>query len=228
MLKTTSTAILMAIAILSLPSAAHSQPKESHGIGVNGSIGTLGIGVNLNKSITSQLGARLGVNFGSIGANQSNSGVDYNANLDLGSAQLLADFYPFGGGLRLTGGLMYQNNRLSVTSKPTNGNSYTINNTQYSAADVGALKGEFQYGNSIAPYVGIGFGQAKQEGFGFNADLGVLFTGAPKVNLNATNPVFNNNPTTRSAIDAQIRQTENDLKGFTVYPVLSVGISYGF
>jgi hypothetical protein len=149
--KTTSTIILMAIAILSLPSVAHSQPKESHGIGVNGSIGTLGIGVNLNKSITSQLGARLGVNFGSVGANQSNSGVDYNANLDLGSAQLLADFYPFGGGLRLTGGLMYQNNRLSVTSKPTNSNSYTINNTQYSAADVGALKGEFQYGNSIAP-----------------------------------------------------------------------------
>jgi hypothetical protein len=48
------------------------------------------------------------------------------------------------------------------------------------------------------------------------------------VTLNASNPTFNNDPTTRAQIDAQVRQTENDLKGFNVYPVLSIGLSYGF
>jgi hypothetical protein len=58
--------------------------------------------------------------------------------------------------------------------------------------------------------------------------LGVMFTGSPKVSLNASNPAFNNNPITRAQLDNQARQTENDLKGFNVYPVLSIGLSYGF
>jgi hypothetical protein len=226
MFKIAPSIVCAAIALLALQAPTRAQMS---GTAVNASISTLGVGVNLNQNITSQFGARLGVNFGSIGANRSESGIDYNATLDLSSVQLLGDFYPFGGsGFRVTGGLAYQNNRLSVNSQPPAGNTYTINNIQYSATDVGALRGEFQYANSIAPYLGIGFGQAKPEGLGFTADVGLLFTGGPKVNLNATNPLFNSNPTTRAQIDAQARQTENDLRGFNVYPVLSVGVSYGF
>ncbi len=202
--------------------------RKPLGLGVTARVGTLGVGLDVAKSFTSQIDGRLGFNFGSIGTNRTDSGISYDSTLNLSSVQLFGDFYPFGSGFRVTGGLLSQNNRFSVTSTPSAAGTYTIDNTQFSASDVGNLTGEFKYANSIAPYLGIGFGKPANEGLGFNADLGVMFTGAPKVSLNASNPTFNNDPTTRAQLDAQVRQTENDLKGFNVYPVLSIGLSYGF
>ena len=202
--------------------------KQPLSLGVSTGIGTLGIGVNVAKSLTPQLNGRLGFNFGKLDASRTDSGISYDSQLNLSSVQLFGDYYPFSSsGFRVTGGLVAQNNTFSVTSKPSNGN-YTIDNTQYSASAVGSLTGEYKYANSIAPYIGIGIGKSTSDGFGFNADLGVMFTGAPKVSLNASNPTFNNNPITRTQLDNQVRQTESDLKGFNVYPVISVGLSYGF
>jgi hypothetical protein len=207
---------------------APTNQKQPLGLGVSTGIGTLGIGVNVAKSLTPQLNGRLGFNFGKLDASRNDSGISYDSQLNLSSVQLFGDYYPFrSSGFRVTGGLVAQNNTFSVTSKPSNGN-YTIDNTQYSASAVGSLTGEYKYANSIAPYVGIGIGKSTSDGFGFNADLGVMFTGAPKVSLNASNPTFNNNPITRTQLDNQVRQTESDLKGFNVYPVISVGLSYGF
>ncbi len=214
---------------LAVQSGANPAQKQPLGVGVSTRIGTLGIGVDVAKSVTPQVNGRLGFNFGNIGTNRADSGINYDAQLNLSSVQLVGDYYPFNSsGFRFTGGLVAQNNKFSVTSKPTSNGSYTIDNTQYQASDVGNLTGEYKYSNSIAPYVGIGIGKSTTDGFGFNADLGVMFTGSPKVTLNASNPTFNNNPVTRTQIDNQARQTENDLKGFNLYPVLSIGLSYGF
>jgi hypothetical protein len=202
--------------------------KQPLGLGVNPQIGTLGIGVSVAKSLSPQVNGRLGFNFGNLGASRTDSGISYDSQLNLSSVQLFGDYYPFSSsGFRVTGGLVAQNNTFSVTSKPSNG-SYTIDNTQYPASAVGSLTGEYKYANSIAPYVGIGIGKSTNDGFGFNADLGVMFTGAPKVSLNASNPIFNNSAVTRNQLDNQVRRTESDLKGFNVYPVISVGLSYGF
>lgn len=206
-----------------------SNQRQPLGLGVTTRIGTLGIGVDVAKSVTPQVSGRLGFNFGKLDVNRTDSGINYDSQLNLSSVQLFGDYYPFtSSGFRVTGGLVAQNNKFSVTSKPSGNGTYTIDNTVYPTSAVGSLTGEYQYGNSIAPYVGIGIGKSTNDGFGFNADLGVMFTGAPKVSLNASNPTFNNNPITRTQLDNQVRQTENDLKGFNVYPVLSIGLSYGF
>jgi hypothetical protein len=203
--------------------------KQPLGLGVSTRVGTLGIGVDMAKSVTPQIDGRLGFNFGNIGTSRTDSGISYDAQLNLSSVQLVGDYYPFrSNGFRVTGGLIAQNNKFSVTSKPSGNGSYTIDGTSYQTSAVGTLTGEYKYNNSIAPYFGIGIGKSTNDGFGFNADLGVMFTGSPKVSLNASNSAFNNDPTTRTQLDNQVRQTENDLKGFNVYPVLSVGLSYGF
>jgi hypothetical protein len=203
--------------------------RQSIGVGIAAKVGTLGFGIDASKSLTPQLNARLGVNFGNVGLNRTDSGIDYDAQLKLSSVQLFGDYYPFSSSsFRVTGGFVAQNNRVAVTSQPSGNGTYTIAGNQYAASSVGTLNGEYAYGNSIAPYLGIGIGKSTNEGLGFNADLGVMFTGSPKVSLTASNPTFNNNTTTRAQIDSQARQTENDLRGFNVYPVISVGVSYGF
>jgi hypothetical protein len=203
--------------------------RQPLGVGVTARVGTLGIGVDVGKSISPQFSGRLGFNFGSIGINRTDSGIDYNSQLNLSSVHLFGDYFPFNGSsFRVTGGLVAQNNRFAVTGTPSGNGTYTIDGNQYPASAVGSLTGEYKYGNSIAPYLGIGIGKTTNEGLSFNADLGVMFAGSPKVSLNASNPAFNNNPITRSQLDNQVRQTENDLRGFNVYPVLSVGLAYGF
>jgi hypothetical protein len=203
--------------------------SQKLGLGLTARIGTLGIGVDVTKAVTDRVNGRLGFNFGKLDINRTDSGINYDSQLNLSSVQLLGDYYPFSrSNFRLTGGLIAQNNRYTVTSKPNPNGTYTIDNNQYQASDVGTLGGEFKSANSIAPYVGIGIGQPANEGFGFNADVGLMFAGSPQVSLTASNPAFNNNPITRNQIDNQARQTENNLKGFNLYPVISVGVSYGF
>jgi hypothetical protein len=210
---------------IALQQNAPGNARQPLGVGVTARVGTLGIGVDVAKSFTSQLNARLGFNFGSVGFNRTDSGIDYNSQLNLSSVQLFGDYYPINSSsFRITGGLVAQNNRFTVTGKPSGSGNYTIDGNQFSANDIGTLSGEYKYGNSIAPYVGIGIGKPPSEGFGFNADLGVMFTGSPQVTLTASNPAFNNS----TALNNQARQTENDLRGFSVYPVLSIGLSYGF
>ena len=203
--------------------------RQPVGAGITARVGTLGFGVDVAKSFTPQINGRLGFNFGKVNFNRTDSGINYDSQLNLSSVQLFGDYYPFGSSsFRFTGGLVAQNNKLSVTSKPNSTGTYTIDGNQYQASNIGTLSGEYKYANSIAPYVGIGIGKSTNEGLGFNAELGVMFTGSPRVTLNASNPAFNNNPDTRSQLDNQVRQTENDLRGFNAYPVLSVGLSYGF
>ena len=203
--------------------------KQRLGIGVTARIGTLGLGLDVTKSITPQIDARLGFNFGSAKSTRTDSGISYDANLNLSSFQLLGDYYPFGGGFRVTGGLLSQSNKFSVTSKADNG-TYNINGNQFNVADMGTITGEYKYANSIAPYLGIGFGRQSTEGFGFNADLGVMFAGSPKVTLRPS--LTTTDPAIRAQVSAEVdnqaRKTENDLKGFNLYPVLSIGFSYGF
>ncbi len=203
--------------------------RQPLGLGVTTRVGTLGIGVDVNKSLTPQLNGRLGFNFGNVGFNRTDSGINYDSQLNFSSVQLFGDYYPFSSSsFRVTGGLVAQNNRFAVTGKPSSNSTYTIAGIQTPASAVGTLSGEYKYGNSIAPYLGIGIGKSSNEGLGFNADLGVMFTGSPKVSLTASEAAFNNNPITRSQLDSQARQTENDLRGFNAYPVLSIGLSYGF
>jgi hypothetical protein len=214
---------------IAIQQAAPTNQRQPLGVGVTARVGTLGIGVDVNKSLTPQLNGRLGFNFGNVGFNRTDSGINYDSQLNFSSVQLFGDYYPFSSSsFRVTGGLVAQNNRFIVTGKPSSTGTYTISGNSYLVNDVGTLSGEYKYTNSIAPYLGIGIGKSTNEGLGFNADLGVMFTGSPKVSLTASNSAFNNNPITRSQIDNQARQTENDLRGFNAYPVLSIGLSYGF
>ena len=71
---------------------ALNNPRQSPGLGVSARVGTLGIGVDVAKSLTSQVNGRLGFNFGSIKVNRTDSGVNYDSQLNLSSIQLLGDY----------------------------------------------------------------------------------------------------------------------------------------
>ena len=214
------------------PTATAPEPKK-WGVGVHTQLSTTGfIGVDAGYKFSPNLHARLGVNTVGFGYNYSSQGVDYNASFSPTNVHLLGDYFPFGGGLRLTGGLVFQSNRFNGSAKADNSNQFTVNGNTYNASQVGQIDTSGSFGSSVAPYLGIGLGTPIGSGFGFNVDLGVMFAGSPNVSLSANNispsiPASVQNQF-RSDLAAQQQKTNSDIGGFNVFPVLSLGFSYAF
>jgi|GEM_PF-478626 len=198
------------------------------GVGITGKIGTLGLGAELNVAFSDSFGARLGYNAFTYKYNASASSVNYDFKLQLGTVSILGDWYPFEGGFRTSGGLLYNDNQASLTGIPSGGTTYTINGKTYTPTDVGSLKGTMSFAN-VSPYLGIGWGNpvAKDKGWGMVTDIGVLFQGSPRTNLVATcAPTSTQCTALQSDTAAENAKLQSDLKNFKWWPVVSIGISY--
>jgi hypothetical protein len=208
------------------------EPKK-WAVGIHTQASTTGFfGVDGGYKFSPNLHARLGINTIGFGYNYSSQGIDYKASVSPTNVHLLGDYFPFGGGLRVTGGFVFQNNRFSGSAKSDTSNQININGTNYDASQIGTVETSGSFSNSVAPYLGIGFGTPISEGFGFNIDAGVMFAGSPTVSLSANNvssavPVAVQNQL-RSDLATQQQKTNADIKGFNIYPVLSIGFSYAF
>jgi hypothetical protein len=212
--------------------APQDEPKK-WSVGVHTQFSTTGFfGIDAGYKFNPNLHARLGLNTVGFGYNYNSQGIDYNASFSPTNVHLLGDYFPFGGGLRVTGGFIFQNNRFSGSAKSNASNQININGTNYNASQIGTVETSGNFSNSVAPYLGIGFGTPISEGFGFNVDLGVMFAGSPTVSLAANNvspsvPVAIQNQL-RSDLAAQQQKTNSDIRSFNVFPVLSIGVSYAF
>ena len=187
--------------------------------------GTLGGGLEVTTNITSNVNARVGVNAFNYSTSGVEEDIDYDIKLKLLTFEVLADYHPFEtSNFRLTGGVMYNGNKLEMNAKPSVA-GLDIGDTNYNSTQISNLDVTVDF-NDIAPYVGIGFGNAvKSAGFNFVADLGVIFQGTPKSEISVTGTAAN-----AAAADIAKEQADLDdaLGSFKVYPVLAVGLSYRF
>jgi len=201
------------------------QSAQADGVAIGLKAGTLGAGVELTTNvIPMMLNARIQANGFNYNTTVTNTSVHYDAKLKLLSVGALADFYPLAGKFRLTAGVYYNGNKLTLTGVP-NAASYVINGTTYTAAQAGTVTGTMDF-NKLAPYAGIGWGDAVSSGspFGFNIDLGVLYQGKPKTTVTATGAAAG----LATDIAAEKTKLDNNVKKYKFYPVASVGISYHF
>lgn len=185
--------------------------------------GTLGAELGLVKSLNSKLNARLGIGYMTYNYSGDSGGEDpvaYEVNMNLFSVGLLVDYHPFENTIRLTGGLVFNNNIFEASAEAVN--TYEYDEGVYTPEDIGALKGKMKPGLPVSPYVGFGLGNpvSGDKKLGFYMDLGILYTGSPKVTLDADEDtmIF---PTA-----GQDEQVEEDLSGIKIYPVLEMGLSY--
>jgi hypothetical protein len=187
--------------------------------------GFLGLGVEGTMRLADHFNLRAGINKYSRSVNETESDVDYHANVDLQSVALLFDFHPFAGTFRLSAGLMSNGNKFHLDATPTS--NVNIGGTTHTPAEVGTLTGDIKF-KSGAPYLGIGWGNAVGHGspFTFIAEIGAMFQGKANVSLNSTGGTQSNNATFQS----QLRQEEQDVSNDIgkIYPVVSFGFAYRF
>jgi hypothetical protein len=139
------------------------------------------------------------------------SGANLTIDLNWSSVQLVGDWYPSSGGFRLSGGLVFNDNKITVVGT---GN---VNGTP------GTVNGEIKMSQDVAPYVGLGYSIRPRaaKGLGFNIDAGVMFQN-PKASLSATGGP------SAADIEAQRIKMQEAIDQLKIMPVLAVGVSYSF
>ena len=135
------------------------------------------------------------------------------ADIDLSTFQMLADWYTGAGGFRLTGGLVVNNNKITLSATGATVGSAT-NQT---------VSAEIKLSDSPSPYLGFGYSSRPKyaKGFGFIFDAGIMFQD-PKVTLTASGGA------SAADIEAQRVKVQEAVKDLKNMPVLAVGISYSF
>jgi len=187
-------------------------------LAIGAKVGTLGFGVEAVTNVVPMLvNLRLQGNIFNYDTTITDTNVTYDGQLKLGSVGLLGDVYPFASKFRITAGLYYNGNKLDLNSQQTGvvvigGNAY-LNPGITTTVDF----------NQVAPYVGIGWGDAISSGspIGFNFELGALYQGSPNTSIIAPGV---------APADLAIEQQRLDdaLNNFSWYPVIAVGVSWRF
>ncbi len=217
--------ILAAIPLLATGSMVSASETGGFGVGVKG--GTLGAGVELTYAISPRVTVSAGINKYTISSTDTTADIDYDVDLDLNTVAVLANFHPFAGSFRITGGVMINSNELDMTANPDALGNYNINGIDYSVAQVGILKAGVDF-KRIAPYAGIGFGHSASSGLGFTLDVGVLLQGNPNVDLTSTGGSLSNDAGFLAELALEEANAEDDIKEFTLYPVVSAGLNFRF
>ncbi len=204
-----------------LPGLAKAEPRPF----VGPVISTLGLGLEAGVRLNERFGLRLGGNYFQLSFDRTIDEIDYDADAELGSIGALADVYPFGGGFRVTGGLRLNFNQAELTGRG-NG-TVEIDDVVFDADDVGTLDGDVDY-DTVAPYLGIGYGGAMLGGaLLVTFDLGVMYQGSPDVALTADG-VLADDPALLAALENEEQKVEDDLDDYQFYPVAGIALTYRF
>ena len=201
---------LAAVALIGLAASG-----SAFALGAGLKIGTTGIGGDVAMSVFPLVDARVGWAGGSISRSYSTSGASYDGKMKLNNLNALLDFHPLGPTFRLTGGVIFNDNKYDATGTP-NGIPGSLN---------ASVKG-----NSAAPYLGVGWGRVAGMGINWYADLGAMFMGSPKATINANCTGLTGAQCTALQNQAATEQSalQDKINSFKVYPVLSIGFTVGF
>ncbi len=208
--------------ILLCASGAWSARAAEFAAGVN--VSTLGPGVSVTVGLSERVNARLG--YGSISETDevTESGVNYDMELELKGTSLLLDWHPFGGNFRLSAGIV--RNGSQVTGDAVLAGPVTIGDITYTPAQVGGLDATIDFEDN-AGYLGIGWGNAValDAGLTLGADLGVMITGSPRVDLDQVGGTIT---IPESEVVKEEESLESDIEEFEFYPIVRIGLAYHF
>lgn len=209
--------------------------NELSGLAIEPQVSSLGLGLDITARVSENLNARAGFGVFSLSGDYEETDVKYTTDIKLRSGSAVMDIYPLPETeFRLSAGVVLNGNKGEATAESqtvavggVDRQVYTIGGRTFTAEQVGTLSGDVTF-PLIAPFVGIGWGNAVKPGrrLGFTIDLGVMIHGSPEVSLRATNQAVT--PQLQESIDKEIEDLNAKLEGFKFYPVLQIGISYQF
>lgn len=201
---------------------------EERDMNVGLKLSTLGLGLDASMPINDTFSVRFNVNGASATQTDSQDGNDFEGTLDLFTAGVLLDYYPFENNFRVSSGLYYNGNGFKGNIKPSNGVDIDIDGTTYSTSDIASLDSDISF-DTTAPYLGIGWGNdAHDKGWGFTFDFGAMYHGSGKADLTANGVNSFIAQQLENDIAAEEKSINDDLAKVKFYPVIAIGVNYSF
>jgi hypothetical protein len=216
-------------------------------VAFGGGVSPLGINLMAATDLNRYMNLRFtGNTFKYTVSNISTNGFNVGAALNLASAGVSTDIYPFPNhGLRFsTGVLLYNTNAATATFTVQGGKSFTLDNTTYYSSSANPVTGLGTLGlNSQKPAFTLttGWGNALRRNghISFPFEIGAAFIGTPSLNIvlnsgqvcdaqgnNCVNVATD--PTVQSNLQQQIAKYKNDLSALKTFPIVSMGVAYSF
>lgn len=204
----------------------------SAGIGVDGSAGTNGLSAHAHFDVLPAVTFRVGGNFFDYEfEDREFDGIEYDLDTELSQFGAYADVHPLLNGFTVTGGIVYGERELTLRSTPTE--PIEIGEQTFTPEEVGSLVGEGDL-SSAGYYAGIGWDTTTR---GLNpiavvVRAGVIISDSPQFTLSTEGGLAETDPDLQDALAAELAreqdQLNDDVEDLRFYPVLSVGIGFGF
>jgi hypothetical protein len=210
----------VAAAMLALSAGAYSAgtlcAEGQWVVGVSG--GTNGIAPEIGYR-GEHLGIRANGGFLDYNRTENIDDIDYDGKLKLNSIGLLADWFPFAGGFRISAGIRSNGNKVDLHAAPTA--NVVIGDVSYTPAQVGNLDGHVQFKN-LTPTLTLGYGGTPAGGFTLGFEAGVVLQGSPKLQLNSSGGTLSANALFLAELEQERQQALDDARDFKFWPVVQV------
>lgn len=217
---------LVAVAIILFMTSADASAQNA---GVAATVGTLGPGVQVALKTTQKLNVRVGGSYFAVTVDDElDDEVDVVLEGDarVGAFSALADYHVFGNSFRISGGARINLFEVHADGVPAEPYCFgdeidgVCRDKLFQPERLGTLGGTISYPNPVQPYLGLGFGNLGRGESRVTVmfDLGVIYTGSPEIDLEATGLL------TPTASGEQEDVLNEGLESFVLYPVFSFGI----
>ena len=222
--------VLSLVVGLGVKSALAQASDRGLGVGVGGRVGTTGVGGEVAiQVIRDHLNLRGAFNGGSISFGTTQGDVEYDTQFDLRSFLILADWHVGGGPFKLVAGAAWHGTQAEGRARPAE--PVTLGGEEFTPDEVGTLRAGADY-DGWGGYAGIGFGNlaaAHRGRWSASLDLGVLFSPAPELSLDAEGGLLEGDPHLRRRLDEELKDfNQNYADWLRFYPVLSLGVAFRF
>ena len=209
-------------------------------------MGVNGAGFEVATPLARAFNIRVGADFFSYSTTFQEQGADVAADLRLRSGRGSLDWFPFGGGFRVSPVIVFANNtRGQGTALIPPGNTITLSGQDYISSLTDPLHGggsvDFR---RVSPGLTLGYGNIiprTRKHFSVPVEVGFYYVGQPGLKVFFTGSACD--PTVPQAIgcesvnqDAEFQQSlaqfiarnNNNLKYASFFPIASVGFGYSF
>jgi len=216
--------------------------RPFHSLAIQLKAGVAGFGGDFATPLGRKLNLRAGGSYFDYILNSIQNGLDIKGTVQLRTANMNLDWFPFGNAFRITPGVtVYNGNHANAAAMVEGGRNFTLNDTKYTSSTADPVKGTsvLNFGNKVAPSITMGFGNMiprKGGHWSFPFELGFQYIGPPTVVLNLSGSAcqqgmcepIQSDPQTQANVVGEQKMLTDDLSPARFYPITSIGVSYKF
>ena len=210
------TAASFVLALLCVPAAARADLFSSVSYGVHAS--TIGHGITLEKPLLYDFSVRVTTGTLSVSQEFRYDGNPYTTTTRFSNVGVIGDFRPYGGRYRISGGLVFGNDRIDSVARDVAA-QIRVGNGLYPVSGTGTVDARVRF-DKPSLYAGVGTGTGLVRGFALEFDGGVLVRNGTATA--SASGALANDPGFR----ADLERLRGEQRTRVVVPVLSVGLVY--